>query len=161
MQERVYQETGRLLNFVDGHEEERAIAINARTGDFLIDNFNRRGYSNRTGFNDEEVKEINRCKDMIIVIHNHSYNVRPSAADLLMYLHNEKLRISIVALHEGKVFAIKDVKKEFESRYMSILEMKKEKISDIDEAKRLATTEIYIYNDSLSDKKKLFVVEEL
>lgn len=39
--------------------------------------------------------------------------------------------------------------------------MKKEKISDIDEAKRLATTEIYIYNDSLSDKKKLFVVEEL
>ena len=62
---------------------------------------------------------------MIIVIHNHSHNVRPSAGDLIMYLNNEKLRLSIIALHEGKVYAIKEVKQQFEDKYNKLLEIKK------------------------------------
>ena len=54
VQESVYRETGRLFDFVDGQEEERGIAINARTGELLIDNFKRKGYTNKTGFNEKE-----------------------------------------------------------------------------------------------------------
>ena len=39
VQQNLYLEAGRLLEFVDGQEEERMIAVNARTGDFLVDNF--------------------------------------------------------------------------------------------------------------------------
>ncbi len=42
-----------------------------------------------------------------------------------------------------------------------ILENKKQLTTDIDEAKRLTTTEIYRINADLSERHKLFVVEEL
>ena len=44
---------------------------------------------------------------------------------------------------------------------MKILERQKDKTSDINEAKRLATTEIYILNEQLSDRHKMFFVEKL
>lgn len=161
IQERVYKEAGRLLDFVDGQEEERAVAISARTGKFIVDNFEREGFANKTSFNEKEMTEIDKCEDMIIILHNHSHNVRPSGGDMLMYLHNEKVKLSIVVLHEGRVYAIKDVRPSFEDVYNDILENKKQLTTDIDEAKRLTTTEIYRINADLSERHKLFVVEEL
>ena len=52
------REAGRLLNFVDGQEQERMLVINARTGEFVVDNFDRDGDMYKTGFNVEEYQKI-------------------------------------------------------------------------------------------------------
>ena len=79
VQQSLYKEAGRLLNFVDGQEQERMLVINARTGEFVVDNFDRECDMYKTGFNSEEYQKILDCPDNIIVMHNHSLNGCPSA----------------------------------------------------------------------------------
>lgn len=45
--------------------------------------------------------------------------------------------------------------------YDEYLEQAKQKTNDLDEAKRLATTQMYILNEKLGNKHKLFIVEKL
>lgn len=164
VQEVLYEQAGRLLEFVDNlegdrNEEERLVAINSRTGELIVDNFERAGSPKGTGFSIEERKLIENCPDSIVLLHNHSHNGRPSGQDLLSYLHNEQIKISLILCHDGSVFGIYGVKEDFEPMYKDFLEHYKEKTSDIDEAKRLATTEMYIKNDDLSDKHKIFCIK--
>lgn len=42
-----------------------------------------------------------------------------------------------------------------------VIERFKEKFSDLEEIKHLTMTELYIYNDQLSDRHKLFYVQKL
>lgn len=166
VQESIYRQTGRLLEFVDSLDEdkmsqERLLAIDARTGEFIVDNFNRDGETHKTGFSYEEYKIVEKCLDSIILIHNHSLNGRPSAQDLLVYLHNEKVRISLIACHDGTLYGIYGVSKEFENRYHLVYNKFKGQMSDENDIKRLVMTELYLYNDKLSEKKKLFHVEKL
>lgn len=166
VQESLYIQAGRLLEFVDNFSEEqmgqeRLLAINCRTGEFIVDNFDRDGEVYKTSFTDIEAEQINKCKDSIALIHNHSNNVRPSGQDLLAYLKNDKIKLSLIVCHNGKVYGIYAVKKSFEKIYTDLLEKQKEKTSDIEEAKRLATTEIYLLNESLSERHKFFIVENL
>ena len=159
VQESLYKQAERLLDFAGRHEgEERMLAIDARTGEFIADNFERPGQIGGTGFTPEEERKIESCKNFIIVMHNHSYNGPPSAQDLLTYLHNDKIKISFIICHDGTLFGIYAVKKEFEKSYKECLEQAKERISDIDEAKRVARAAIYKANEQLSRSERLFDV---
>jgi hypothetical protein len=161
VQQRLYTEAGRLLDFVDGQEEERLLAINARTGDFLVDNFNREGNIRGTGFTADEARKLDECRDGIILLHNHSLNGRPSAQDMLTYLNEERVKVSLILCHDGTVYGIYEVSAKFPQIYEDYLEKAKVKTDDLDEAKRLATTQMYLLNEKLSNRHKLFVVEKL
>lgn len=165
-QQSLYVQAGRLLEFVDNlseeeMEQERLLAINCRTGEFIVDNFDRKGEVYKTSFNDAEIKCINKCKDSIALIHNHSHNGRPSGQDILAYLKNDKVKLSLIACHNGEVYGIYAVRQSFEEVYLEALEEQKKKTSNIEEAKRLATTEMYLLNDRLSDRHKFFFIEKL
>lgn len=161
VQECLYRETGRLLDFVDGQTEERLLAINARTGDFIVDNFNRSGSEKRTSFIASERMEIDKCKDPIILVHNHSLNGRPSGKDLLSFLHQENVALSLVACHDGTVYEISYVSPKFEIMYDSYMNELKQFISDMDEIKRLAMTRCIDQNNKLGKSKKLFKIRRL
>ena len=104
--ERLYKESGRLLENVDGINEEKMIAINARTGELIIDNLKRDGISEHTFFTQEEYNRIKSCNDYIILIHNHTYNRPPSGRDIATYAFDEKTKISIILCHDGDIYAI-------------------------------------------------------
>ena len=157
VQEALYKEAGRLLRFVDGQEEERMIAVNARTGELIVDNINRDGSINGTGFTYDEYKKIEKCNDNIIVMHNHSLNGRPSAQDLLTYLHNDNMQLSLIICHDGSIYAIYGVRKKFEKIYLTYLEEAKHGATNIKEAKRLTTTALY----RLNEKYNIFDVRRL
>ena len=161
VQQSLYQQVGRLLNEVNGKEEEKLFAINARTGDFIVDNFKRPGRSSKTSFNNEEFKLIYDCKDSIILVHNHSFNSRPSIQDLLTFLNEDKIRLSIIACHDGTLYGIYDVNPKLEKIYESCYNKFKDIACNEDEAKKLATTEIYKINNKLGNRHKLFKMEEL
>ena len=161
VQQRLYIEAGRLLNFVDGQEEERMLAINARTGEFLVDNFDRKGSIKGTGFNSEEAKILDNCRDGIILLHNHSLNGRPSAQDILTYLDEEKIKISLILCHDGTVYGIYGVNPKFSDIYNEYLMYEKQRTDDLDEAKRLATTQMYLLNEKLGNRHKLFILKKL
>lgn len=161
VQQSLYQQVGRLLNEVNGKEEKKLFAINARTGDFIVDNFQRPGCSNKTSFNDEEAKLIHDCKDSIILVHNHSFNSRPSMQDLFTFLREDKIRLSIIACHDGALYGIYDVSPKLEKVYQSCYNEFKNITRNENEAKNLATTKVYKLNDKLSDRYKIFKVEEL
>jgi hypothetical protein len=161
VQQRLYIEAGRLLEFVDGQEEERLLAVNARTGDLLVDNFNREGSIKGTGFTIDEARALDNCKDGIILLHNHSLNGRPSAQDMLTYLKEERVKVSLVLCHDGTVYGIYGVSQKFPNIYGDYLEQAKLKTDNLDEAKRLATTQLYLLNDKLGNRHKLFIIEKL
>lgn len=161
VQQRLYIEAGRLLNFVDGQEEERMLAINARTGEFLIDNFDREGNIKGTGFTADEAMVLDECRDGIILLHNHSLNGRPSAQDMLTYLCEERVKISLILCHDGTVYGIYGVSPKFPDIYNDYLMQEKQKTDNMDEAKRLATTQMYVLNEKLGNRHKLFIIEKL
>lgn len=162
VQQSLYLQAGRLLEKVDGQSQERMLAINARTGEFIVDNFERNGNTFKTSFTADEYQKIENCPDSVIVMHNHSMNGRPSAQDMLTYLKEEKMRLSIVVCHDGTVYSISDVKPEMKTVYKKYLEEAKSRMLGDEEAKRFATTRLYEFNDTkLSKNHKLFEVEKL
>ena len=158
VQESAYKQTGRLLDFVDGQGEERLLAIDARTGEFIVDNFNRDGDMYRTGFIGSEKTIIEKCNNNIVLIHNHSLNGRPSGQDLLSFLHLDKVQMSIIACHDGTLFAITHVSPLFEKVYNKFIEDYKHDVQDIQIVKRLAMTDAELYNDKLGKKQKLYII---
>lgn len=161
VQQALYIQAGRLLEKVDGQEQERLLAVNARTGEFLIDNFEREGNKYGTGFTEQEYETIANCPDFIVVMHNHSLNGRPSAQDIITYLHDEHVKLSLVLCHDGTLYSINAVKPEAEMIYNDLLQDEKTRTIDIDEAKRMATTRLYNLNNRLAPKHKLFTVVKL
>ncbi len=163
----LYNETGRLLEFINGLEpeqqlQERLTVINAETGEHVVDNFDRNGEIYQTGLTNEEYQKIIDCPNQIILIHNHSLNTRPSGQDLLSFLHNrDKTNMSIIACHNGDIYAICDVKPIFEKRYDDYLDRYKTQTTDINEAKYLAISDIYDENQVISDRHKIFDVKKL
>lgn len=88
-------------------------------------------------------------------------NGRPSAQDLISYLKEEKVKLSLILCHDGSVYGIFDVQPEVEAIYEMYLNEVNTKTSSVEEAKRLATTKLYILNDKLGKKQKLFDVRRL
>lgn len=143
--ERLYTECGRLLNTVDGCEEEKMIAINARTGELVVDNLSRAGLSDHTCFTAEEYKYIKELSDTIIVIHNHSYNRPPSGRDIATYAENDNIKISLVVCHDGDVFAIVRAEREVADLYKMYYDELKA-ITDEVTAKTIATNRLEVLN---------------
>lgn len=156
VQECLYQETGRLLNYVDGKDEEHMIAISSRTGRLIVDNLNRTGISRHTYFSEAEYNKIKKTQDSIILIHNHSLNGRPSAKDLISYALDDKVRLSIIACHNGTIYAIFKAKKIIENIYHDLYDKEKERWNDAELAKIHATNNLYLLNDKLGLKQKIF-----
>lgn len=161
VQERLYIEAGRLLEFVDGICEERLIAINARTGELIVDNFNRKGSMLSTGFTTDEAIKIDDCPDGIILLHNHSLNGKPSSQDLLTYALEDKVKISLIICHDGTVYGIFHVSKIYPEVYNEFINNSKQFSSDIDVVKAITTMRLNILNNKLGQKQKLFKVIEL
>ncbi|MBQ9609605.1 MAG: hypothetical protein IJV15_09220 [Lachnospiraceae bacterium] len=137
------------------------LAINARTGELIVDNFDRKGSIKGTGFNEKEYQKLIDCKDGVILIHNHSLNGLPSSQDLLTYLKNEHIKLSIIVCHDGTVYGIYSVNSEFEKVYNDYFNQEKELTNNIDDAKRLTTTKLYLINEKMSKSNKLFDVKKL
>lgn len=163
VQEALYRETGRLLEFVDGQEQERMVAVNARTGDFVVDNFKRFGSGSiaGTGFNDKEYQKVQECHDGIIIVHNHSLNGRPSIQDVLTYANEDRIKLSIIACHDGTLYSICGISSKFMEYYSYFLQKEKLVVSDMDIAKQLATSDLYQLNDTLSERHKLINMTRL
>ena len=156
VRESVYKETVRLMDMVDGIEDEHMIAINSRTGKTLTDNLRRKGNATRTSFTMEEYAKIEECSEKIILIHNHSHNVRPSGTDIVTVAKNDKISMSIVACYDGVVYIIKSAKKDVARIYEKIYNDLR-KVYDVDTAKAFATNKLYLENE----EHRLFEIERL
>ena len=161
VQQALYIQAGRLLEKVDGQGEERMLAINSRTGEFLVDNFDRAGSIKGTSFTFDEYQKIEKCPDFVTVMHNHSLNGRPSIQDILTYSNDNNINISLIVCHTGDIYSIINVNPAIESVYNDFLQEAKMKTSNVDEAKRLATTRLYEANERLDKKHKLFEIHKL
>ncbi len=157
---KVYKEVGRLLEYVDGQENEYLVALDYNTGERIVDNFGREACARGTGFTDEEYSKISKADKNFILIHNHSYNGRPSIQDLISFHNDTKLKLSIVACHNGDLYAIFKVNDEAIFIFYDLLEIEKYKTNDIETAKILATSELNNLNNN-SRKKKLFDIRSL
>lgn len=156
VQERVYKEMGRLLEYVDGRDEERMTVVSARTGEHIVDNFKRTGYTDHTSFTDNEYSKIKAYPGFVILIHNHPYNGRPSARDIISYAGDEHVKMSIVACHDGTLYAVFAARPNVKDIYEELLAFEKERFRDQEYAKYLATTRLYQLNDGLGARHKLF-----
>ncbi len=153
---KVYKEVGRLLEYVDGQENEYLVALDYNTGERIVDNFGREACARGTGFTDEEYSKILNTETNLILIHNHSYNGRPSIQDMISFHNNDKIQLSLVACHNGYLYAIFKITNETISIFNDFLEIEKYKTNDIDIAKRFATNKLYDYNYMLGKKQKIF-----
>ena len=154
--ESAYKQSGRLLDFSDGKEPEHMIAISARNGDLIVDNLSRIGNATRTGFNSEEYGKVLECVDEIILIHNHSHNVRPSGGDIVTYAKYDNIKISLVVCHDGDVFAILSADKSVANIYEEAYNHFRKEF-DEDTSKALATQVLYKENV----KHNLFEIRRL
>ncbi|MCR4586150.1 MAG: hypothetical protein K5686_10560 [Lachnospiraceae bacterium] len=162
----IYQEVGRLLEYTDSldedrMEQERMSIIDYIDGNLILDNFDRNGTVYKTGITKEELNKVRNNPNSVIVIHNHSHNGRPSGKDLLTFLEEDKVKLSIIACHNGDLYAIYWVKDRFKELYEARIIDKKAVLTDIDEVKRLAMTDMYRLNDQLPEKQKFFNVIKL
>jgi hypothetical protein len=154
--EALYHEAGRLLEKADGNEFEYMIAIDARNGRLVVDNFSRQGLPTRTGFSEEEYQRILDNGSEIIILHNHSYNRMPSGKDIVSFSKNEQIKCSIVLCHDGEVYAIGGAKNNVADIYYTNYNNFKRTYDDM-MAKVLATAVLYETNNSLH----LFDIERL
>jgi hypothetical protein len=166
VQQRLYEEAGRLLEYMDNLpfdkvDQERMIAIDATNGNFIIDNLNREGKNNKTGFTTEEYNKIVEHNGDIILMHNHSDSDIPSGQDLLTYYEYDFVKLSLILGHDSRIYAIYYVSDEFPSVYKDTYDQYLRQLGSETEAKRLATSAIYKYNDSLPNSKKIFIVKKL
>lgn len=97
----------------------------------------------------------------IVLMHNHSLNGRPSAQDIMTYLHEERVKLSLIICHDGTIYGIYGVHSKFPQLYEDYLNQSKNQTANIDEAKRLATTKLYQLNEKLSNRHQLFDIRRL
>lgn len=154
---RVYKEVCRLLEFVDGKEDEHMIAVDFFDGHFIVDNFGREGHAKSTAFTQKEYDRIG--DSMVTLIHNHSGNGRPSATDIKSFYNDEKVCLSIIACHNGTLYAIFKVEKAMLSVYEELFTAEKELVGNREDAKKIATSKLYILNEK--SHGKLFDVRML
>lgn len=161
VQQSLHKQACRLLEFVDGQPNEYMIAIDARTGTFLADNMGRKGNMYHTGFITQESRKVLECPNQVITMHNHSLNGRPSAQDLIAFLHQEKVDHSLVLCHDGTIYDIDFVSPKFEEYYKGQLDLKQQLVENIEIAKNIAMTNAAQYNDNCRLKHKLFSIRRL
>ena len=161
VKEAVYWEIGRLLEYADGQETEFLVAVNSYTGERIVDNFSKRPDVNRTVFTKKEMKLIEKAKTDIVLIHNHPYNEVPSYKDMAIYCNNREVRLSLVACHDGSLYVLGGVREDFRKVYNSFYEKAKVLLSDHEAANYIATKNMYLFNEQLREKNKLFYVRRL
>lgn len=71
-------------------------------------------------------KNIWKIKDFV-EFSNHSFNGRPSAQDLISYLDDERIKISLILCHDGTMYGIYDVNPQFKEAYEMLLSEAKQK----------------------------------
>ena len=106
VREGAYRQAGMLLQAVDGKNIEHQIAINARTGELVVDNLARSGQRGRTGFTVSESEKIIACNDDIVTLHNHPGSKSPSYRDTITASRYQKAKASVVLGHDGSVWYI-------------------------------------------------------
>ena len=129
-------------------------AINARTGEFVADNFAKKGEHYSTSFDMTERLKVEKCKDGIILIHNHSENGRPTYKDISVLLE-KPVKASIIACHDGDIYGIFSVSKNIDVTYNEFLDHRKLQTNDIEIAKSKALSDLYDANDK-SERHRIF-----
>lgn len=95
-------------------------------------------------------------EDYIALVHSHSYNRPPSGQDIATYAKDDHVKISLIACHDGDLFAIISAKKQVAEIYERAYNNFREQF-DSDTAKTLATKLLYDENQ----KHPLFDVRRL
>ena len=144
------------LRMAMAEQKEHMVAVNARTGEFLADNFEQAGYFRGTGFTAKEYKKIEQCTDSVVLISSRIANERPTAQDLYLYLKNERLRLYVIICSDGTLYGIYNVSEAFEAVYKEQLDKAKAETGDVDEVNRLVSEAMYALNDGM--EKRLFDV---
>lgn len=87
------------------------VAINARTGVWVVDNLGRAPTRARTAFSRGEMKRVEVCRDGVMLIHNHPASKPPSYRDVLTAASFSAVVASIVLGHDGSVWwvSVRDV----------------------------------------------------
>jgi len=105
--EGAYREAGRILSATNGTEFEYLVAIDARTGELVADNFDTAPARTRTtGLRESDVEKIRQCPHGIMTIHNHPSSKQPSFRDVVTAAENNEIRGSIVVGHDGSVWYV-------------------------------------------------------
>lgn len=108
--ESIYNQSKRILEHRDGTEFESMSVINARTGELITDNLSETINNNsRTGLTKEQYDKVVQSKEKFILIHNHPASTRPSVTDILTLWKEKNATSSIIAGHDGSVFAISNI----------------------------------------------------
>jgi len=83
------------------------VAIDARTGELVADNFDTAPARTRTtGLRESDVEKIRQCPHGIMTIHNHPSSKQPSFRDVVTAAENNEIRGSIVVGHDGSVWYV-------------------------------------------------------
>ena len=136
---------------MESFEETLKIKMSA-----VIDNFSRPGHAGHTSFDEDEYNAICSVEDYIALVHSHSYNRPPSGQDIATYANDDHVKISLIACHDGDLFAIISAKKQVAEIYERAYNNFREQF-DSDTAKTLATKLLYDENQ----KHPLFDVRRL
>ncbi|MCR5226495.1 MAG: hypothetical protein K6E27_04725 [Eubacterium sp.] len=154
--ESIYREAGRLLEMVDGKNVERMCVINARTGEMIVNNYDREAFIGHTYFNKEEYRVLESCLDYGIVMHNHPSSRPPSGRDIATYAISDNIKSSLVLCHDGDVFEIVKAVYEVAEIYEALFD-KYAKLFGKENARTLAILKM----EELNVNNKLYEVRRL
>lgn len=99
-----YEQAGRILRATNGTEFEHMVAINARTGVWVVDNLGRVPTRARTAFSRGEMARVEACREGVVLIHNHPASKPPSYQDVHTAASFSAVDASIVLGHDGSVW---------------------------------------------------------
>lgn len=139
VQEQLYIQTGRMLQELDGTAYERLVALDAKTGDLVVDTYSHKLFESKANFDDDERKLIHSHKNGIVLLHNHPGDSPPSFPDIRSAMTNENVFGSLVSGHGGTVYYIEPLQlQDLEERYNILLEMAKQLTTEIEGARQIA-----------------------
>lgn len=139
VQEQLYIRTGRILQELDGTAYERLVALDAKTGDLVVDTYSHELVESKATFDDDERKLIHNHKNGVVLLHNHPGDSPPSFPDIRSAMTTEGVSGSLVSGHGGTVYYIEPLQlHDFEERYNILLEEAKQFTTEIERARQIA-----------------------
>lgn len=105
--ESAYREAGRILRKANGTDREYLVAINARTGERIVDNLDiEPSEIGRTGLSLEQREAIEMVPDGVVLLHNHPASTRPSLQDVSTASSERSVRGSIILAHDSDLWYV-------------------------------------------------------
>lgn len=108
VQQSAYYESKVILEHRDGTNFEDVVAIDSKTGKFIVGN-NTYEVPFKSAMTKEEYDKVQNHKGGVVLIHNHAEGVRPSKKDIFTAFQTENVEMSIVPGHDGSIHCVYDI----------------------------------------------------